>query len=87
MYATAGIRREVRGVREARRAAAINYRTDGFRRRRSRELTAGRGVDVILDIVGGDYLERNLEALAVEGRLVQIGLQGGASGQHQPARR
>ena len=43
--------------------------------------TEGRGVDVILDIVGGDYLERNLEALAVDGRLVQIGLMGGAKAQ------
>lgn len=39
--------------------------------------TAGKGVDVILDMVGGPYVERNLQALAVEGRLVQIAwLQG-----------
>ncbi|MGH9385588.1 MAG: NAD(P)H-quinone oxidoreductase, partial [Vicinamibacterales bacterium] len=37
-----------------------------------REATAGRGVDVILDIVGGDYIPRNLDLLAVEGRLLQI---------------
>ena len=43
-----------------------------------RQLTSGRGVNVILDMVGGDYLERNLKALAVDGRLVQIGLQGGS---------
>ena len=42
-------------------------------------MTSGRGVDIILDIVGGDYLARNFEALTVDGRLVQIGLQGGAS--------
>jgi NADPH2:quinone reductase len=42
------------------------------------DLTSGRGVDVILDIIGGDYLERNIECLAVDGRLAQIGLQGGA---------
>ena len=42
------------------------------------QLTSGRGVNVILDMVGGDYLERNLKALAVDGRLVQIGLQGGS---------
>jgi NADPH:quinone reductase len=41
-------------------------------------VTAGRGVDVILDIVGGNYLARNLQCLAVDGRLAQIGLQGGA---------
>jgi putative PIG3 family NAD(P)H quinone oxidoreductase len=43
-----------------------------------REATDGRGADVILDVVGGSYLDRNLDALAVEGRLVVIGLQGGA---------
>lgn len=44
----------------------------------SRGATGGRGVDVILDVVGGPYLSRNLDALALEGRLVVIGLQGGA---------
>ena len=43
-----------------------------------RARTAGRGADVILDVVGGAYLQANLAALAVEGRLVVIGLQGGA---------
>ena len=42
-----------------------------------RDLTGGAGVDVILDIVGGSYLSRNFECLAKDGRLVQIGLQGG----------
>ena len=46
-----------------------------------RDLTGGRGVDVILDMVGGDYLPRNLELLAVDGRLVQIALIGGAKAQ------
>ncbi len=41
--------------------------------------TEGLGVDVILDVVGGSYLDRNVSALAVEGRLVVIGLQGGSS--------
>jgi NADPH2:quinone reductase len=42
-----------------------------------RGLTGGRGVDVILDMVGGDYFARNIDALAVEGRLVEIAtLQG-----------
>ena len=43
-----------------------------------RDATGGEGVDVILDIVGGDYLARNLECLALNGRLVQIGLMGGS---------
>jgi putative PIG3 family NAD(P)H quinone oxidoreductase len=50
---------------------AVNYRDEDFVAA-CRELTAGRGVDVILDMVGGDYTPRNLEALAVDGRLVQI---------------
>jgi putative PIG3 family NAD(P)H quinone oxidoreductase len=45
---------------------------------RVRALTDGRGVDVILDIVGGPYLDPNLRCLATEGRLVVIGLMGGA---------
>jgi putative PIG3 family NAD(P)H quinone oxidoreductase len=55
---------------------AINYRTADFAEA-VKELTGGKGVDVILDMVGGPYLERNVRALAVEGRLVQIAfLQG-----------
>jgi len=42
------------------------------------DMTAGRGVDVVLDVVGGPYLSANLRCLAEEGRLVVIGLQGGA---------
>jgi putative PIG3 family NAD(P)H quinone oxidoreductase len=57
-------------------ARAINYRTTDFTQA-VRELTSGRGVDVILDIIGGEYLMKNLECLAMDGRLVQIGLQGG----------
>jgi NADPH2:quinone reductase len=56
---------------------AINYRTEDFVER-VRRLTDGRGVDVILDIVGGSYVERNLEALALDGRLVEIGFMEGA---------
>jgi NADPH:quinone reductase-like Zn-dependent oxidoreductase len=42
-----------------------------------KEHTAGRGADVIIDIVGGDYLARNLDALAPDGRLVVLATQGG----------
>ena len=69
-------RREVPRVR-ALGARAINYKTTDFVDAIA-GLTVGRGVNVILDIIGGDYLERNLKALAIDGRLVQIGLQGGA---------
>jgi putative PIG3 family NAD(P)H quinone oxidoreductase len=44
-----------------------------------RDWSSGRGIDVILDPVGADYLESNLSLLALEGRLVLIGLMGGAS--------
>ncbi|OYY62217.1 MAG: NAD(P)H-quinone oxidoreductase, partial [Rhizobiales bacterium 35-66-30] len=51
--------------------AAIDYRTADFVAEVKR-LTDGKGVDVILDMVGGPYIARNLSALALEGRLVQI---------------
>lgn len=59
-------------------AHAINYREQDFVAEVSR-ITNGRGVDVILDMLGGSYFERNLEALAVEGRLSIIATQGGSS--------
>ena len=55
---------------------AINYKKEDFVAV-VKEETQGRGVDVILDMVGGDYFPRKIEALAVEGRLVQIATQGG----------
>lgn len=57
--------------------AAIDYREEDFVAR-AREETGGRGVDVILDIMGAAYLARNVDALAPGGRLVIIGMQGGA---------
>lgn len=57
--------------------AAINYRQQDFVEAINR-LTDNQGVDVILDMIGGDYLPRNLKCLAVEGRLVQIAIQNGA---------
>lgn len=54
----------------------INYRQDDFADQ-VREITDGRGADVILDVVGAKYLGDNLKSLAVDGRLVVIGLQGG----------
>jgi putative PIG3 family NAD(P)H quinone oxidoreductase len=56
---------------------AINYRVEDFVAA-ARAHTGGRGVDVILDMVGGDYLPRNVELLAADGRLVQIALLRGA---------
>lgn len=54
----------------------IDYRDDDFVDRVQRA-TDGRGADLILDVMGASYLERNLAALAVDGRLVIIGMQGG----------
>jgi NADPH:quinone reductase-like Zn-dependent oxidoreductase len=56
--------------------AAIDYKTEDFVARVA-ELTDGRGADVILDNMGAKYLARNVETLAVNGRLAIIGLQGG----------
>lgn len=56
----------------------INYKAEDFVAR-VHEVTDGRGADVILDVIGAKYLQRNLDALAVSGRLVIIGLQGGAT--------
>jgi NADPH2:quinone reductase len=58
--------------------AAINYREADFVAE-TRALTGGRGCDVILDMVGGDYAPRNIEAAAAGGRIVVIAVQGGAS--------
>jgi NADPH2:quinone reductase len=56
---------------------AINYRTEDFVEA-VKQATDGRGVDVILDMVGGDYVPRELKALANDGRLVLIAFLGGA---------
>src|SRR5262249_13169310 len=56
---------------------AIDYRREDFVAA-VKEATGGKGVDVILDMVGGDYIPRNLACLAVEGRLVQIAFLSGS---------
>jgi putative PIG3 family NAD(P)H quinone oxidoreductase len=61
-------------------ALAINYKTADFVQV-VRERTSGRGVDVVIDVVGGDYVQRNIECLAMNGRLLQIGLLGNARAQ------
>ncbi|MBK5222641.1 MAG: NAD(P)H-quinone oxidoreductase [Acidimicrobiia bacterium] len=54
---------------------AVDYAVDDFVEA-AKDLAHGRGVDVVLDVVGGDYLARNIEALAVGGRIVQVGVMG-----------
>ncbi|MBS4073834.1 NAD(P)H-quinone oxidoreductase [Ameyamaea chiangmaiensis] len=62
---------------------AINYRTEDFVERTA-ALSGGDGMDIILDMIGGSYFERNLRSLAVDGRLVIIALQGGAKAETVP---
>ncbi len=78
VIATAGTDEKCRACEALGAVKAINYRTHDFVAA-VKDVTAGRGVDVVLDMVGGPYLPRNLECLAVEGRLVQIALMGGRS--------
>jgi putative PIG3 family NAD(P)H quinone oxidoreductase len=63
-------------LRELGAAVAVDYTTEDFVAA-TKDATGGRGADVILDIVGASYLDRNLAALAKDGRLAIIGLQGG----------
>jgi len=70
---TAGSDEKCRACLALGAAHAINYRTTDFVAAVQAQ-TEGRGVDLILDIMGGSYVPRNLAALAVDGRLVQIGL-------------
>ncbi len=77
VFVTAGSDDKCRACEALGAARAINHKSEDFVGV-VRELTDGRGVDLILDIIGGDYLDRNLNALAVDGRLVQIGLMGGS---------
>lgn len=73
---TAGSRNKLALCRELGAEIAINYRDEDFVERLRKE-TDGAGADVILDIMGAPYLDRNVDALAMDGRLVIIGMQGG----------
>jgi len=75
--ATAGSDEKVAACERLGAVWAVNYSTRDFVAV-VKEITAGEGVDVVLDIVGGDYLPRNLECLSLNGRLVQIGLIAGS---------
>src|SRR5262249_31932920 len=72
---TAGSAEKCEACRTLGADVAINYRTEDFVAV-TKDATGGKGADVILDMVGGDYIERNYEAAAVEGRIVQIAFQG-----------
>ena len=77
VFATAGSPDKARACERFGAIRGIDYRTEDFAEVIRRE-TGGRGVDVILDIVGGSYLARNMDAAAVDGRIVVIALIGGA---------
>lgn len=71
VYATAGSADKCAFCRSLGADEAIDYRAQDFVAEAKR-LTNGKGVDVVLDMVGGPYVQRNIDILAVEGRLVQI---------------
>ena len=75
VFATAGSDEKCRACEALGAERAINYRTEDFVAV-IQERTGRRGVDLILDIVGGDYFTKNIAALADGGRLVQIGILG-----------
>jgi putative PIG3 family NAD(P)H quinone oxidoreductase len=77
VYATAGSDAKATACERLGAVRGINYRTLDFVEV-VRGDTNGHGADVILDMVGGDYLDRNLQVAAVEGRLVIIAMQGGS---------
>ena len=72
---TAGSEEKCAACRKLGADLAINYKTEDFVAA-TKAATGGNGAEVILDMVGGDYIERNYEAAAVEGRVVQIAFQG-----------
>ncbi|GAB97322.1 putative PIG3 family NAD(P)H quinone oxidoreductase [Kineosphaera limosa] len=77
---TAGSQTKLEACRALGADILIDYKEQDFVEQ-LREETDGHGADVILDVVGAKYLDRNVDALAVNGRLVVIGLQGGRKGE------
>jgi NADPH2:quinone reductase len=76
VIATAGSDAKCEAIRALGADHAINYKTQAFEAE-ALQLTAGRGVNVVLDMVAGDYVARELQCLAEDGRLVIIAVQGG----------
>ena len=76
VFATAGSEEKVEACRKFGAEVAINYKTQDFVTV-VRDLTDGNGIDVILDMVGGSYIDRNFSAAAIDGRVVQIAALGG----------
>jgi len=78
IFATAGSRDKVHACERLGATRGIDYKHEDFAKV-VKEATANRGVDVILDMVGGDYIQRNIGALAIEGRLVYIAFLHGST--------
>jgi NADPH2:quinone reductase len=76
VFATAGSEAKCAAIRELGADLAVNYREHDFVEAIKQE-TGGAGVDLILDMVGGDYINRNYQAAAIEGRIVQIAFLNG----------
>jgi len=76
VFATAGSAEKCAACERLGAERCLNYHDTDFVAA-VRELTGGAGVNVVLDIIAGPYVARNLDVLAVDGRLVQIGTQGG----------
>jgi NADPH2:quinone reductase len=72
---TAGSPEKCEAARKLGADVAVNYKTEDFVKA-TKDATGGKGAEVIVDMVGGDYIERNYEAAAVDGRIVQIAFQG-----------
>ncbi|MFC3458760.1 NAD(P)H-quinone oxidoreductase [Massilia haematophila] len=77
VFATAGSDEKCRACEELGAERGINYRTEDFVAV-VKELTGGKGVDVVLDMVAGDYVAREIDCLADDGRIALIALLGGA---------
>ncbi len=77
IFATAGSRDKCHACERLGATRGIDYKHEDFVKI-TKEATGGRGVDVILDMVGGDYVQRNINALAVEGRIIYIAFLQGA---------
>ncbi len=75
---TAGSDEKCAAARKLGADLAINYRTQDFVEEVKR-FTSGKGVEIVIDMVGGDYVARNLQCLAEDGRHVSIAVQGGAT--------
>ena len=78
VFATAGSADKCAACESLGAARAINYRSENFVEV-VRAATGGKGVDVILDMVGGDYIERNFHAAAMWGRIVNVAFQAGTT--------